>query len=114
MDCNLFQKSDWFSTSTPAPKTQKLHCKNPIISIKPITEKHETFSNTTKGLIKISGEQEYNLEYDKRRKKLKSNKSNENLARYRDIIAQIEVKIVCEEDNLKKIKKPWTEFFKRQ
>ena len=33
---------------------------------------------------------------------LKSNKNNENLARYKDIIAQIEVKIVCEEDHLKK------------
>ena len=66
-------------------------------------ENHETaFSNTTKRLIKVFGEQEYILEYDKRRKMLKSNKSNENLARYRDIIAQIEVKIVCEEDNLKK------------
>ena len=32
---------------------------------------------------------------------LTSNKNNENLARYRDIIAQIEVKILCEEDNLK-------------
>ena len=32
---------------------------------------------------------------------LKSNKNNENLARYRDIIAQIAVKIVREEDNLK-------------
>ena len=31
-----------------------------------------------------------------------NNKNNENLARYRDIIAQIEVKILCEEDNLKK------------
>ena len=95
------QKGDLTLTSTPAPKTQKLHCKNPIISIKPITENRETFSNTTKGLIKIFGEKEYVLEYDKGRKKLKSNKNNENLARYRDIIAQIEVKIVCEEDNLK-------------
>ena len=44
-----------------------------------------------------------------------NNKNNENLARYRDIIAQIEVKILCEEDNLKKeLKKPWTDFFKRQ
>ena len=102
VDCNLFQKCDLTLTTTPAPKTQKLHCKNPIISIKPITENHETFSNTAKGLIKIFGEQKYILEYDKRRKKLKSNKNNENLARYRDIIAQIEVKIVCEEDNLKK------------
>ena len=102
VDCNLFQKGELILTSTPAPKTQKLHCKNPIISIKPITENHETFSNTTKGLIKIFGEQEYILEYDKRRKMLKSNKNNENLARYKDIIAQIEVKIVCEEDHLKK------------
>ena len=102
VDCNLFQKGDLTLTSTPAPKTQKLHCKNPIISIKLITENHVAFSNTTKGLIKIFGEQEYILEYDKRRKMLKSNKNNENLARYRDIIAQIGVKIVCEEDNLKK------------
>ena len=47
-------------------------------------------------------EQKYILECDKRRKLLKSNKSNENLARYKDIIAQIKVKIVREEDNLKK------------
>ena len=33
---------------------------------------------------------------------LKSNKNNENFGRYRGVIAQIEVKIVCEEDNLKK------------
>ena len=33
---------------------------------------------------------------------LKSNKNKENLARYKDIIAQIKVKIVREEDNLKK------------
>ena len=33
---------------------------------------------------------------------LKSNKNSENLARYRGIIAQIEIKTVCEEDNLKK------------
>ena len=102
VDCNLFQKGDLTLISTPAPKTQKLHCKNPIISIKLITENHVTFSNTTKGLIKIFGEQEYILEYDKRRKMIKANKSNENLARYRGIIAQIGVKIVCEEDNLKK------------
>ena len=103
VDCKLFWKGDLTLTSTPAPKTQKMHCKNPIISIKPITENHKTaFSNTTKRLIKLFGEQEYILEYDKRRKMLKSNKSNETLARYRDIIAQIEVKIVCEEDNLKK------------
>ena len=101
-DCNLFQKGELTLTSTPAPKTQKLHCKNPIISIKPITENHETYSNTTKDLIKIFGEQEYILEYDKRRKMLKSKKDNENLARYRDIIAQIQVKIVCEDDHLKK------------
>ena len=102
VDCNLFQKGELILTSTPAPKTQKLHCKNPIISIKPITENHETYSNTTKDLIKIFGEQEYILEYDKRRKMLKSKKDNENLARYRDIIAQIQVKIVCEDDHLKK------------
>ena len=100
--CNLFQKGDLTLTSTLAPKTQKLHCKNPIICIKPITENHETFSNTTKGLIKIFGEQEYILEYDIRRKMLKSKKNNENFGRHRDVIAQIEVKIVCEEDNLKK------------
>ena len=64
---NLFQNGDLTLASTPAPKIQKLHCKNPIISIKPITENHETFSNTTKGLIKKFGE-EYILEYDKRRK----------------------------------------------
>ena len=101
VDCNLFQKGDLTLTSTPAPNTQKLHCKNPIISIKPIIGNYETFSNTTKGLLKIFGEQEYILECDKRRKMLTSNKNNENLARYRDIIAQIEVKILCEEDNLK-------------
>ena len=89
VDCNLFQKGELNLTSTPAPKTQKLHCKNPIMSVKPITENHETFSNATKGLIKTFGEQEYILEYDRRRKILKSNKSNESLARYRDIIAQI-------------------------
>ena len=65
--CNLFQNGDLTLASTPAPKIQKLHCKNPIISIKPITENHETFSKTTKGLIKKFGE-EYILEYDKRRK----------------------------------------------
>ena len=102
VDCNLFQKGDLTLTSTPPPNTQKLHCKNPIISIKPIIGNYETFSNTTKGLLKIFGEQEYILECDKSRKMLTSNKNNENLARYRDIIAQIEVKIVCEEDNLKK------------
>ena len=32
---------------------------------------------------------------------LKSNKKNDNPARYRDIIAQIEVKVACEEDNVK-------------
>ena len=32
---------------------------------------------------------------------LKSNKSNDNLARYRDIVAQIEVKVACEEENIK-------------
>ena len=101
MNCNLFQKGGLTLTSTPAPNSQKLYCKNPIISIKPIIENHKTFSNTTKGLLKIFDEQEYILECDKRRKMLKSNKNNENLARYRDIIAQIEVKIVCEEDNLK-------------
>ena len=100
--CNLFQQGDLTLTSTLAPKTQKLHCTNSIICIKPITENHETFSNTTKGLIKIFGEQEYILEYDKRRKMLKSNKNNENFGRYRDVVAQLEVKIVCEEDNLKK------------
>ena len=98
--CNLFQKGDLTLTSTLAPKTQKLHCKNPIICIKPITENHETFS--IKGLIKIFGEQGYILEYDIRRKMLKSKKNNENFGRHRDVIAQIEVKIVCEEDNLKK------------
>ena len=103
VDCKLFQKVDLTLTSTPAPKTQKMPSKNHVISIKPIMENHETtFCNTTKRLIKVFGEQEYILEYDKRRKMLKSNKSNENLARYRGIIAQIEVKIVCEEDNLKK------------
>ena len=90
-----------------------MHCKNPIISIKSITENHETLSNTTKGLIKIFGEQQYILQYDKRRKMLKSNKNNENLARYRDIIAQIEVKIACEEDSLKKeLKNPELIFLK--
>ena len=93
VDCNLFQKDDLTLTSTPAPKTQKLHCKNSIISIKPITENHETFINTIKGLIKIFRDQEYILEYDKKRKMLKSNKNNEKVARYRDIIAQIEVKM---------------------
>ena len=32
---------------------------------------------------------------------LKSSKNNDNLARYRDIIVQIEVKVACEEDNIK-------------
>ena len=67
VDCNLFQKGDWTLTSTPAPETQKMSCKNPIISIKHVTENHETkFSKTTKRLIKIVGEQEYIIEYDKR------------------------------------------------
>ena len=67
VDCNLFQKGDWTLTSTPAPKTKKMYCKNPIISTKHVTEHHETkFSKTTKRLIKIVGEQEYIIEYDKR------------------------------------------------
>ena len=49
VDCNLFQKGELL-TLTPklAPKTQKLHFKNPTISTKSITENHETFSNITK------------------------------------------------------------------
>ena len=44
-----------------------MYCKNPIISTKHVTEHHETkFSKTTKRLIKIVGEQEYIIEYDKR------------------------------------------------
>ena len=44
VDCNLFQKGDLTLTSTLAPKTQKLHCKNLIISIKSIIENQETLT----------------------------------------------------------------------
>ena len=59
-------------------------------------------SNTSKLLFKVFGNKYIVEQFDKHRKSLKAVQSNENRENYKDCIAQLEIKLICTEDNLKK------------
>ena len=59
-------------------------------------------SNTSNFLFKVFVNKPIAEPFDKRRKFLKALKSNENRESYKDFTAQLEIKLICKEDNLKK------------
>ena len=60
-----------------------------------------TYGKTSQYLIKIFGKRNFIRKFDRLRKNLKPHKTRENLENYRNIIAEIEVKLSCKEDILK-------------
>ena len=86
-------------TSTPEPKIQYKNTEE-IIYMQPI---ENTYGKTSQYLIKIFGEKNFIAKFDRLRKYLKAPKTRENLGNYRSIIAEIEVKLSCNEDTLKGI-----------
>ena len=84
-------------TLTPEPKIQHKNTEQ-IIYMQPV---ENTYGKTSQYLKKIFGEKNFITKFDKLRKKLKAHKTCENLDKYRGIIAEIEVKLLCKEDILK-------------
>ena len=59
-------------------------------------------SNTSKLLFKVFENEPIVEQFDEHHKFLKAVKSNENRESYKDCLAQLEIKLICKEDNLKK------------
>ena len=59
-------------------------------------------SNTSKLLFKVFGNEPIVEQFDKHHKFLKAVKWNQNRESYKDCLAQLEIKLICTEDNLKK------------
>ena len=64
--------------------------------------KFNPLSNTSKLLFKGFGNESIVEQFDKHRKSLKAVQSNENRENDKDCIAQLEIKLICTEDSLKK------------
>ena len=94
-----------FLTLTPCTKTQYQKNGNDILYLNPmdtLDSKTSLFGKTSQDLIKLFGEEDFILQFDKARKKLKLDRSDANISIYRDCLANIEIKVVCEEEKLKK------------
>ena len=81
-------------------KKKKLNINEEIIKFEKIS--NNPLSNTSKLLLKVFGNGPIVEQFDKHRKSLKAAKSNENRESYKDCIAQLEIKLICTEVNLKK------------
>ena len=68
--------------------------------LQPVTD--SPLSKTSKYLSFILEEKELIRTFDRRRKLLKQVQNFENLSNYKDCVATIEVKVLCEEERLKK------------
>ena len=94
-----------FLTSTPCTKTQYQKNGTDILYLNPIDtldSKTSLFGKTSQYLIKLFGEKDFILQFDKARKKLKLDRCHTNVSIYRDCLANTEIKVVCEEEKLKK------------
>ena len=101
------QSSEMLLTSTPVSKnkeTNQNQGSDHIISIKPIFQPvpDSPLSKTSKYLSFILEEKELIRTFDRRRKLLKQVQNFENLSNYKGCVATIEVKVLCEEERLKK------------
>ena len=85
-------------------KKKKLNINEKIIEFQEIS-KFNHLSNTSKLTFKGFGNDPIVEQFDKHRKSLKAVKSNENGESYKDYIPQLEIKLRCTEDYLKKKKK---------
>ena len=101
------QSSEMLLTSTPVTKNKETiqnQGSDHIISMKPILQPvtDSPLSKTSKYLSFILEEKELIRTFDRRRKLLKQVQNLENLSNYKDCVATIEVKVLCEEERLKK------------
>ena len=99
--------SEMLLTSTPVTKNKETiqnQGSDHIISMKPILQPvtDSPLSKTSKYLSFILEEKELIRTFDRRRKLLKQVQNLENLSNYKDCVATIEVKVLCEEERLKK------------
>ena len=85
---------------TETKEMKKLNINEEIIEFPKIS--NNPLSNTSKLLFKVFGNEPIVEQFDKHHKSLKAVKSNENRESYKDCIAQLEIKLICTEDNLKK------------
>ena len=90
---------EYSRTKTKVKKN--LNINEEIIEFREIS-KFNPLSNTSKLLFKVFGNESIVQQFDKHRKSLKAVQSNENRENYKDCIAQLEIKLICTEDNLKK------------
>ena len=96
-------------------KKKKLDINEEIIEFLEIS-KFNPLSNTSKLIFKGFGNDPIVEQFDKHRKSLKAVKSNENGESYKDYIPQLEIKLKCTEDYLKKkkLQKNGTTKFEKQ
>ena len=90
----------------PCTKTQYQKNGNDIlylISIDTLDSKTSLFGKTSQYLIKLFGEEDFILKFYKSRKKLKLGRCDTDISIYRDCLANVEIKVVCEEEKFKKI-----------
>ena len=85
---------------TETKENKKLNINEEIIEFRKLG--NNPLSNISKLLFKVFGNKPIVVQFDKHRKFLKAVKSNENRESYKDCLAQLEIKLICSEDNLKK------------
>ena len=92
------------TTVTKNKETNHNQGSDHIISMKPILQPvtDSPLSKTSKYLSFILEEKELIRTFDTRRKLLTQAQNLENLSNYKDCVAIIEVKVLCEEERLKK------------
>ena len=85
---------------TKAKEKKKININEEIIKFRKLG--NNPLSNTSKLLFKVFGHEPIVEQFDKHRKFWKAVKWNENRESYTDCLAQLEIKLICTEDNLKK------------
>ena len=85
---------------TETKEKKKLNINEEIIEFRKL--RNNPLSNTSKLLFKVFGNEPFVEQFDKHHKFLKAVKSNQNRESYKDCLAQLEIKLICTEDNLKK------------
>ena len=72
---------------------------NPIDTL---DSKTSLFGKTSQYFINLFGDEDFILQFDKSRKKLKLDRCDRNVNIYRDCLATVEIKVVCQKEKLKK------------